>query len=172
MKRGFGVGFMYRYQSNNFDNQSLYPEFTAKYPTFKWDISSIPWKVNAFLVGPCTSTPIGNSSKGTYFETKFMLGVVRSTSFGMTVTGTQGSNSATVTSPATAATAFGYCVGLGIRHEIAREVYFGVHADFFQSTVNYGNVTLTGTGGSTTTIAASQKISTVNLFLSLIIRID
>ena len=172
IKRGWGVALMYRYQSNDIDKQSLMSQYSSKYPNIKWDISSTPWGVNAFLLGSCNSFPIGGEDKGTFFDTKVMLGLVRSKSFGMTVIGTQGSNSATVNSPATSGTAFGYCLGLGIKREIARDVYIGFYADFFQSSINYGNVVTTATGGYTTTSAASQKISTVNLFASLIIRID
>ncbi|HTA61440.1 MAG TPA: hypothetical protein VK835_03250 [Bacteroidia bacterium] len=170
-KKGWGISLLYRYQSNDLDKVALAQQYNTKYPSVKFDIVSTPWKVNAFMLGSYNSFPI-SESKDTYFDCKVMLGVVRSTSFGMTLTGKQGSGSATVTSPTASANAFGYCLGLGIHHQIARELFVGFNVDYFQTTVNYGEVAITASNGATTPNTLSQKIGTVNLSLSIICRVD
>lgn len=170
-KRGFGFEIMYRYQSNSLDNQSLTEQSHIKYPTINFNTTSTPWKNNLFMIGTNNSFLYEKNSK-LYFDIKFLIGVVKSTSFGMIITGTQNGNSSSVTSPATDGTGFGFCGGLGTKYEIFRRVFLGINADYFSTTINYRNITLTSTSSHSSTISSNQKITSININLSLTFRLN
>ena len=171
IKRRTGIILMYRNQSNNMDQSALSDQYAKKYPTITWQVNTTSWKINAFMAGSYSSFPLGQK-KMVSLDLKLLLGIAIAKSPQINAIGQQGGVSASAEQLTGTATAFAYCVGLGLKVEVVTNLFILFHADYLDTNPTFENVTTKSSAGTTTTNAFGQNMGTINFNLGLAYRID
>lgn len=129
IQRYWGIALNYKNQTNNINQQTLSVLYAQKYGVTNCNIVGItPWKINTFLIGSYNAIPLGDT-KLVSLELKLLLGMMLATSPQTEITGVVGNNSFQSGQYAINAKAFAYSVGVGIRFEVSKTIFFILQGD-------------------------------------------
>ena len=175
--KGTGFAAMYRFQDHKFDETSFINQTTSKYPGISWDLSTTPWKVNAFMLGYYGSYLIEKKRK-VFIDIRFLLGMVKAASPEINLTGSQGNFSASVDQSTSSANAFAYCAGLGFKFDVDPSFFFIIRADYLQTNLEFKNISITTSPSSSSSLSPvaaqnfTQNISSINISAGIAFKID
>lgn len=158
----FGLCALFRFQSNDFNAQSLSKILEKKRPQFSWTVTAEPWKATEFMGGVNGTFPLDLNSI-TAIEIKGLIGIARITSPEIVVTGKAIGMFAGVTEESKIVSSIIYLVGIGYRYNIGMHVSMFINLDYSYSKPEFTDVKLIAPWGTYSTTSFNQKIENCNI---------
>lgn len=168
----FYVGAMYRNHSYKVDEPAMQRSLAAQMqPGIGVSGLSVGnWKLNNYLIGLGTISPLNNNE--IEFYTKMMMGLCSGKSPSIQTTLSDGNSDLVINQTSGDANNFAALFGLGFRIHAGESVDIMIAGDYFTSTLEYEDILVTAQGqGTMTAPPAEQETDVMSLTFGLVFKL-